>query len=111
MKEIKAYVHRSRVADVISELKASPAWNAASGGEHNLTVYVVNGLLLPIDDKERHFSVDLGDEVVNEYKLEVHCSGEHVDDLVAVIRTAARTGQVNSGWIYVADITASIPIL
>ena len=29
MKEIKAYVHRSRVADVIAALKASPAWAAA----------------------------------------------------------------------------------
>ena len=54
MKEIKAYVHRNRVADVIAALKASPAWNASkTGRQHNLTLYMVKGSLLPLDDAER----------------------------------------------------------
>jgi nitrogen regulatory protein P-II 1 len=104
-------VHRSRVADVITALKASPAWTAACGSENNLTAYMVKGSLVPIDNMERHYSVELGDEVVNEYKLELHCAGEHVDELVAVICSAGRTGQANAEWIYVADIAAAIPIL
>jgi nitrogen regulatory protein P-II 1 len=110
MKEIKAYVHRSRIADVIAALKASAAWNAAGSSEHNLTVYMVKGSLLALDDAERHYSLDLSDEVVNEYKLELHCEGEHVDELVDVIRASARTGRVNSGWIYITDIIQAVPI-
>lgn len=110
MKEIKAYVHRSRIADVIAALKASVAWNAAGSDEHNLTVYMVKGSLLALDDAERHYSLDLGDEVVNEYKLELHCEGEHVDELVEVIRASAHTGQSRSGWIYVMDIAQAMSI-
>ncbi len=111
MKEIKAYIHRTRVADVVSALKASSAWERAKGGDHNLTIYMVKGSLLPLDQSERRYSVDLGDEIIDEYKLELHCAGEHVNELVNVIRTTGRTGQANAGWIYVADITDAIPIL
>lgn len=110
MKEIKAYVHRNRIADVISALKGSTSWAATGSGEHNLTAYMVKGSLVPLDDDERHYSLDLGDEVVNEYKLELHCADEHVDELVDTIRAAGRTGQANSGWIYVADIASAVAI-
>lgn len=110
MKEIKAYVHRSRIADVISALKASSAWSAGGNGDHNLTVYMVKGSLVPLDAAERHYSVDLGDEVVNEYKLELHCSDEYVDELVEVIGRVAHTGQPGSGWIYVVEIAKAIRV-
>ena len=55
MKEIKAYVHRNRVADVIAALKGSQAWGTAKAGrQHNLTLYMVKGSLLPLDATERH---------------------------------------------------------
>ena len=105
MKEIKAYVHRNRVADVVTALKASQAWGAGkTGRRHNLTLYMVKVSLLPLDAAERHYSVDLGDEVVNEYKLELHCNDVDVDELVAAIAGAAHTGQPGAGWIYVTDI-------
>lgn len=111
MKEIKAYVHRNRVADVIAALKASPAWgNAVQGGQHNLTVYVVKGSLLPLDDAERHYSLDLGEEVVNEYKLELLCEDAVVDELVGVIRANGRTGQANAGWVTVTEVVQAVPI-
>jgi len=110
MKEIKAYVHRNRIGDVISALKSTAAWSVNGNGEHNLTVYMVKGSLVPLDDDERHYSLDLGDEVVNEYKLELHCEDIHVEDLVDAIRRAGRTGQPNSGWIYVTDIASAVAI-
>ena len=110
MKEIKAYVHQNRIAEVISALKSSVAWTAVGSGEHNLTVYMVKGSLVPLDDGERRYSVELGDEVINEYKLELHCSDDHVEDLVKIIVAAARTGQANSGWVYVVDIATAVPI-
>ena len=111
MKEIKAYVHQSRAADVIAALKASPAWGeAAKVRGHNLAVYVVKGSLLPLDNNERHYSLDLGDEVVNEYKLELLCDDADVDELVQVICTAARTGQAQAGFVTVIDVARSIRI-
>ena len=110
MKEIKAYVHSNRIADVISALKASSVWSACGNGDHNLTLYMVKGSLLPLDDSEKRYSVELGEEVVNEYKLELHCSDEYADELVEVISRVARTGQVTAGWIYVIDIAQAIRV-
>lgn len=110
MKEIKAYIHRNRVAEVISALKSSAAWTAVSTDEHNLTAYMVKGSLVPLDEGERRFSVELGDEVINEYKLELHCSEEYVDELVKIIVASARTGRANSGWVYVMDVVSATPV-
>lgn len=111
MKEIKAYVHRTRVADVIAALKSSPSWAAAGlGRRHNLSLYIVKGSLVPLDANERHYSVELGDEIVDEYKLELHCADDQVDEFVDAISSAARTGQANAGWIYVIDLLNAQPI-
>jgi len=111
MKEVKAYVHRSRIADVIAALKACPAWSAArSDRRHNLAVYVVKGSLMPLDSDEKHYSMDLGDEVVNEYKLELLCEDSEVDEIVAALHGAARTGQLVAGWITVTNIALAIPV-
>ena len=111
MKEIKAYIHRNRVAGVIYALKSSVAWTSMGNGEHNLTVYMVKGSLVPLDGSERRFSVELSDEVIDEYKLELHCSEDHVDELVKIIVAAARTGKANSGWVYVVDVIAAVPVV
>ena len=106
MKEIKAYVHRSRVAQVIEAVQSTQAWRSRQGdaGQHNLTVYGVHGFLAPVDEAERHYSMDLGQEVVHEFKLELHCEDGDVAELTAAIRAAARTGQARAGWIVVVDI-------
>jgi len=111
MKEIKAYVHRNRVADVVDALKNSPAWGGARGDRrHNLALYIGKGFLVPTDVAEKNFSIDLGDEVVNEYKLELVCEDGEVDDFVAAVVTAARTGQKVAGWITVTDLVHAVPI-
>lgn len=111
MKEIKAYVHSTRIADVIAALKECPAWGGERGGRrHNLAVYVVKGSLLPLDSDERHYSMDLGDEVINEYKLELLCEDSEVETLSTAIIAAARTGQAIAGWITVVDIVSATPI-
>lgn len=109
MKEIKAYLHRSRVADVIEAVRATAAWTARHGdaGQHNLTVYAVQGTLSPQDNTERRYSLELGQEVVHEFKLELHCADEDVAEISAAIRAAARTGQARAGWIYVVDIVSA----
>jgi nitrogen regulatory protein P-II 1 len=112
MKEIKAYVHRSRIADVIGAIKDSPAWGGERGGRrHNLAVYIVKGSLVPLDSSEQHYSMDLGDEVVNEYKLELLCEDGEVDVLVNVLVAAACTGQAVAGWVTVSDLSQAVPIV
>ena len=111
MKEVKAYVHRSRIADVVAALKDSPAWGGTRGGRrHNLAMYVVKGFLLPIDGTEQQFSMDLGDEVINEYKLELLCEDSELDELIKAIAGAAHTGQPIAGWITVSDLSQAVPI-
>lgn len=111
MKEIKAYVHAHRIGAVVAALKSSVAWAAAADkGGANLAVYLVKGTLLPLGEWERQYSVELGDEVVNEYKLELLCESIHVDELVAVIRQHGRTGQATAGWVYVTEVDQALPI-
>ncbi len=111
MKEIKAYVHRSRIADVIAAVKATAAWGSALKARgHNLAVYLVKGSLMAPDHEDRHYSMDLGDEVVSEYKLELLCEDAEVDELLIAICSAARTGQPQAGWVTVSDLVSATPI-
>lgn len=111
MKEIKAYVHHSRIADVIAAIKDCPAWGGDRGAQrHNLAVYVVRGSLLATDSNETHYSMDLGDTVINEYKIELICEDTEVDGIVRDLVVAARTGQDIAGWVTVSDLTSAVPI-
>ncbi|MBK8072136.1 MAG: P-II family nitrogen regulator [Ramlibacter sp.] len=111
MNEIKAYVHRSRVADVIAALKNSPTWGGTRGDRrHNLALYIVKGFLHADEVAEQHFSMELGDEVVNEYKLELLCEDSETDEFILAISTAAHTGQPVAGWITVSVLAQAIPI-
>lgn len=111
MKEIKAYVHRDRVADVIAALKESPAWGGKAGdASHNLAVYLVRGIVAAAHGEDRHYSTDLGDEVVNEYKLEMICAPEETEDFIKLIAANARTGSSPAGWISVAHLDQAIRI-
>lgn len=101
--EIKAYVHRNRVADVVSAL--------TNAGFKNLTVIDVQGLLKALDSKEQHYSVEIGQKVVTEVKLELICENQtQTAEAVAIIREHGKTGQQSAGWIYVSDIQSAIEI-
>ncbi len=111
MKEIKAYIHNHRIADVIRALKESGRCNAnADAGCRNLSVMEVKSLLKPVDAREQHYSVDLAESVINESKLELVCEDDQVDELVAIIKHAGRTGQDEAGWIYVTDVIKAVRI-
>ncbi|WP_413439471.1 P-II family nitrogen regulator [Sulfuriferula sp. GW1] len=111
MKEIKAYVHNHRIPDVIRALKESGQCNLdPAKGCRNLSVIGVRSLLAPVDAQERHYAVDLAEEVINESRLELICEDHQVDELMDIIGRAARTGQAEAGWIYVTDIIKAIPV-
>ena len=109
MKEIKAYIHNHRIADVIRALKDSGQCDA-NAGCRNLNVIPVQSLLKAVDASEQHYSLDLAEPVINESKLELICEDHQVDELVDIIGRTARTGQAEAGWIYVTDIVRAVPI-
>jgi len=105
MKEIRAYVHRNRIADVVQALKDSEPFAGHDGASrHNLTAYQVKGSLSVLDEHDRCYSLDLGDSVIDMYKLEFVCRDEDVDELVSIIKEAAHAGKGYSGWVYVVDV-------
>lgn len=112
MKEIKAYIHNHRIADVIRALKESGLLCSADGtpGCSSLAVVPAKILLKAMDTQEQHYSIELAEEIINESKLELVCEDHQVDELVEVIGRAARTGQAEAGWIYVTDIIQAIPV-
>ncbi len=111
MKEIKAYIHNHRIADVIRALKESGQCNVNAGaGCRNLTIISVQSLLKAVDAKEQHYSIELAEQVINESKLELICEDDQVDELVAIIGREARTGQTEAGWVYITDIVMATPI-
>lgn len=102
MKEIKAFVHRSRVADIVHALKGA--------GYYNVSVIDVLGMLKALDTQEQDYSIEIGEKVITEVKLEVVCTVAQVDEAIALIRQHGRTGQPNAGWVYVSAIEQALPI-
>lgn len=111
MKEIKAYIHNHRIADVIRAVKESGLCNTdGTLGCRNLAVIPVQSLLKAVDAKEQHYSIELAEAVINESKLELICEDRQADALVEIIERAARTGQAEAGWVYVSDIIQAVPV-
>ena len=101
MNEIKAFIHRNRVADVIRALKRA--------GFDTLSVVDVHGMLQALDNKERQYSIELGDEIITEVKLELVCEdAQRTDEAIAIIRTEARTDQHESGRLYISEVKRAL---
>ena len=101
-KEIKAYIHRNRVADVVHGLKIA--------GFQSISVIDVRGMLKALDSQEQEYSIEIGGKVITEVKLELVCDAKQVDEAVKIIRTNARTGEADAGWIYVSTVDAAYEI-
>lgn len=111
MKEIKAYVHSNRIADVIDAVeKSGLVANTDVPGVRNINVTSVHSLLKPLDGAERRYSVELGEAVISEVRLELICEDSQVDTLVALVERTARTGQSLAGWIVVTALERAVPI-
>lgn len=106
MKEIKAFVHRNRIADVLHALKNANFCK----GICNLSITDVAGSLQALDTKEQNYSIELGEDIITEVRLELICEDERANEAIALIRENARTGQPLAGWIYINNIADAIPI-
>ncbi len=103
IREVKAFIHRNRIADVVNALYKA--------NFQNLTVIDVQGLLKALDSKEQRYSIEIGQKVITEVKLELVCEGEErMAQAIELIKEHARTGQAHAGWIYCYDVLERIEI-
>ncbi len=100
MKEIKAFIHRNRIADVLHALKHS----GLCEDNCNISVVDVKGMLVALDNSEQNYSLQLGGSVITEVKLELVIANDKIDAVVSIIREQARTGQESAGWVFVNEI-------
>jgi nitrogen regulatory protein PII len=101
MKQIKAFVHNHRVADVIHALGAA--------GFQRLSLFDVKGLLRALSAREQQYSVEFGDQVINEVQMELFCEDADVERAVAIFRRTGATRPA-TGWIYVSNVEQAIAI-
>lgn len=111
MKEIKAFIHKHRIAAVIGALKmADISATGHSGGMRNINVAAVQSLLTAVDTREQRYSMDLAEPVIEEYKLELLCADSDAERLAKVIVIAGRTGQEEAGWVYITPVESALQI-
>lgn len=99
MKQIKAYIHRHRAADLLHRLGA--------GGFDRISVFDVKGLLTALNRREQQYSVEFGEPIVNELQIEMFCADGDVPRAVELFRLYGRTGQTDAGWVYVLPVEAA----
>ena len=102
MKQIKAFVHRNRVADLIHALEAA--------GFRRLSLFDVKGLLRALSAREQQYSVEFGGQIISEMQMELFCEDAEVERAVAIFRQVGRTGHAEAGWVYVTDVEQAFPI-
>jgi nitrogen regulatory protein P-II 1 len=112
MKEIKAFIHKDRISEVIAALNTSGCRSLDErAGCRNINVAAVQSLINPSEGEEQHYSMELAEAVVREWKLELFCEDEQADQLVQIIAQAASIGRGISGWIFVTEVVNAVPIL
>ena len=111
MKEIKAFIHQYRIADVLEALRDSGLCHSGAGaGCHNVNVSRVQRPFAGSDPVQQQYSVELPEPVLAEYKLELLCADDLVDTLMNLVTQAAHTGQPSPGWIVVSDVERAVQI-
>lgn len=102
MKQIKAFVHHNRAADLLHSLEA--------GGFTRLSLFAVKGMLPATSASEMRYSVEFGDGLINEVQLEIFCEDADVARAVEIFRRTGRTGRTGAGWVYVSAVEQTFAI-
>ncbi|MGG6462513.1 P-II family nitrogen regulator [Solilutibacter silvestris] len=102
MKQLKAFVHRNRVADLVHVLDAA--------GFRRVSLFDVKALLRVLSAREQEYSVELGDKVISEVQIEVFCEDDEVARATELIRQTGRTGHRDGGWLYISAVEQALPI-
>lgn len=95
MKEIKAFVHRGRAADIVHGLLEK--------GFDQISLVDVKGTLEALTERETEYSVEFGRSIITEVKIEVVCADTEVAAVLDIFRAHAKSAR-GPGWVYVSDI-------
>ena len=102
-REIKAFIHRSRVADVMSALRIA--------GFRDVTVLDTRGLSQAFEAKGGEHSWGTGNAVSPTVKLEVICDSESkTAEAIALIRTHAKTNEPYAGRLYISELLSGMDV-
>lgn len=103
-REIKALIHRSRAADVISAL-----WSAGIRNVSLIDIYAHPG---PFEANHQKRSLGVATKVAREQvRLVCLCDNEtQTAEAIALIRDNAKTGEPYAGRIYISRLQSSIDI-
>jgi nitrogen regulatory protein P-II 1 len=105
MKEIRAYIRRYKVDDVIERLRAAGAPGVSVIEIHPVGYgYEPNGFeprVARLVQQYRYLAV---------VKLEIICTDNQAEALLRVIQARCRTGESGDGMIFVSNITDAIRI-
>jgi len=99
VKEIKAFVHRGRAADVVHALVAAQY--------KQLSLTDVKGMLEALTHAETDYSVEFGESVITEVKVEIVCETERVEGALEILRKFGHSSR-SSGWAYVIDVEQAV---
>ena len=102
MKQIKAFVHQNRAADLLHALEA--------GGFTRLSLFPVRGMLPASNASEKRYSVEFGDSLIEEVQIEVFCEDVEVARAVDIFRRIGRTGRAAQGYVYVSAVEQAFAI-
>ncbi|AEE96679.1 P-II family nitrogen regulator [Mahella australiensis] len=102
MKKIEAIIRPEKLDDVKEALNAY--------GIFGMTVTQVMGCGRQKGRKEVYRGVELNINLLPKIKIEVAANDQDVDKIIDVVSTAARTGQIGDGKIFVYDIENIIRI-
>lgn len=101
MKQIMAFIHHVRSADVIEALR--------DAGYKNISLLDIKGSLKPLGERELVYSSETG-VVISEVQLSLVCEDTQVDEVTSIIRKTGKIGPDISGWVYVGPIEQALPI-
>jgi nitrogen regulatory protein P-II 1 len=102
MKLVKAFIHHVRAPEVVQAL--------ADAGYRSITLHDAKGMLKPVTESERDYSLEGGAQVISEVELSLVVEDHEVDTVASIIRVAARIGSGISGYLYVSPVEQVLPI-
>jgi nitrogen regulatory protein P-II 1 len=102
LKEVQAYVRKERINEVIKALEEV--------GVCGMTIIKIAELADWADPEESKFSVKYADKHVSALKIELICTKEKVEPVIAAIRKAGATGHPGDGKIFISSIEKAVSI-
>ena len=105
MKELKAYIRRGEINEVVENLQRAGAPGVSVieihpvGYGYEANPFEPHGARLV--DRYRHLAIA---------KLEIMCPDSQVDHLIEIIQASSRTGNPGDGMIFVSDVLDAVRV-